>query len=1287
MKGFLTTTGKTRRFISWFLASLLVISSFMYGGVTKVHAEEIDGATQLDAGEQGDQVDAPETVEQVNEEALPEAEVPEEEGIIGDPQENPLNPPTIATDLVFNGTNQQLLTAPASKKDEGTTGVIRYGLSADELTTSNYYSLTQKNAGTYKVFYGLEVDDEVTVYGSVRVEIAQRDIERVYQQRYGGNSPYTYTGNEINPNDFQLREYRNRNGWGNVGSIRQPYTALVKDTDFEFAEDSVFKATDAGEYSVTANGIGNYTGSVTINWSIEKNTYRYYSLLTILNYDIRVQDYTGTYNGQEHGLTVTLQNRARGANFAYLVSKDGEEFGPDSEEWDSKDVVINPQGPKFKDAGTYTVSYKVYDNAGLYEPYFGTATITINKKDATINVTDVEKVYDGKPFDDIGVEVASVTGLVGEDTIEGIDVALSEDALESVDVGDYPIIVKNAEELAEKYPNYNLSVSGNGVATIKKRPVSISLKEEKYSKIYSEDPIDFAAEMEIEEFDEENKSGLVEGDKIVGEPVIMSGRNRVVDSRTLNANTYNLAQYSGEYGILPSANPNYDISFTNSTYEVEKKELSKDMEIEFSEGGTGFYVYTGSNINVDLDVYDYVDDVNYIRNSDYSLSGTVSAKNIGEYEVRIEATPNGNYTGEIDTVWTIAEFADGELEYNGEAQMLALPEQEDPNVVEIAYSATPVTEEVTLDNYAEYYTIDDTDALAEALKSKNVGEYPFYYVVVFDDGVFQTHATLTITPYELEVQLENEEKEFDGTTLVKFDDTEVETVGEEEITFSNITGNLEDSDSNFALGLDEDYYRDVTIDEESVVVTPANDGTKLDNYSISFDIAGCAVYCKELTDDDITLTVADKQYDGTDIAEATITVDTGIEGQEIIFKDIVAYFEDADVEWKEGTVVKKPVDIYAFAVAGNDATSLDNYKYVSINAIVALPENDLITLPDEEEDEGFGAFFLAEAYITPREILVTPSSGTKVYDGKVATTETINPTFTVEGVDEEIAENDDFAEQLLSEPETVFTVKLDDKVEAKNAGEYALLVYTDDEYADEFVEGNFSLGINQGTYTITPKAVTVKVEDASKKVGDKDPVFKYTVTGLVDGESLKNIKVTRVVGETPGTYKVNATCDADKNYTITFVDGTFTIESTYKSEWVDGQWYDADGKASYEPKGSWKQNDTGWWYEDTSGWYPVMKWQKIDGLWYYFGVSGYMAANEWIDGWWCNADGSCTYEYQASWKQDANGWWYGDASGWYAKSEWQKIDNIWYYFGDDGYLATSQYVGTYWVNADGAWAE
>ena len=1269
MKGFLTTTGKTRRFISWFLASLLVISSFMYGGVTKVHAEEIDGATQLDAGEQGDQVDAPENVEQVNEEALPEAEVPEEENIIGDPQENPLNPPTIAANLVFNGANQQLLTAAASKKEASTTGTIRYGLSADNLNATRIRDITGNNAGTYKVFYGLRDNNVDTVYGSVRVEIAQRDIERVYGKRYGDDSPYAYTGKEINPNDFRLRETNGRNNWSGTSKN------LTEDTDFEIADDSVFKATEEGEYSVTANGIGNYTGSVTINWSIERNAYRYRESWAILTgWDIRVDDHTGTYNGQKQGLdNLTLQNRARGANFAYLVSEDGEEFGPDSEEWDSEEVDIDPQGPKFTDAGKYTVSYKVYDDAGLYEPYFGTATITINKKNATINLTDVEKVYDGKPFDEIGVEVASVTGLVGEDTIEGIDVEPSEEALESVDAGEYPIIVKNAEELAEKYPNYNLSVAGDGVATIKKRPISISLKEEKYSKIYSEDPIDFAAEMEIEEFDEEKKSGLVEGDEIVGEPVIMSGRNRVVDSRTLNAGTYNLAQYSGEYGILPSANPNYDISFTNSTYEVEKKELSEDMEIEFSEGGTGFYVYTGRNINVDLDVYDYVDDVNYIRNSDYSLSGTVSAKNIGKYEVRIEATPNGNYTGEIDTVWTIAEFADGELEYNGVAQMLALPEQEDPNVVDIAYSATPVEAEITLDNYEEYYTIKNTASLATALNSKNVGEYKFYYIIVFNDSFMETYATLTITPYELVVGIDDTTKEFDGTTLVKFDDTEVETVGEEEIKFSNISGNLEDPDSNFALDLKDDVYRNVTIDEEAVVIEPANDGTDLSNYDISFDTAGCAVIQKTLYLDDIAVEAADKDYDGTVEAEATITCETGVEGEEIVFEDIEAEFEDKEAG------EDKTVYVTGIPAAGNEDTDLDNY-------IIDLTEKD----DDDDDDAMIAALAFGEpkfettATIFPCVVSITPSSGTKVYDGKAVTIENAGLTFTVEGITEELAKIDDQAKEILENSDELFAIEFENGIEAKNAGDY--VVYSSyDDGLDEWT--NFKFSPMTGVYTITPAAATVKVNDASKKTGEADPTFTYTVTGLVSGDSLSNIKVTRVVGEKPGTYKVSATCDANKNYKVTFVDGTFTIESTYKNEWVDGQWYDENGKGDYAPQGSWKQNATGWWYEDTSGWYPVNSWQKIDGLWYYFGVSGYMAAGEWIDGWWCDADGACRYEYQASWKQDSTGWWYGDPSGWYAQGSWQKIDHIWYYFGADGYMVTSQYVDGYWVNADGAWAE
>ena len=124
----------------------------------------------------------------------------------------------------------------------------------------------------------------------------------------------------------------------------------------------------------------------------------------------------------------------------------------------------------------------------------------------------------------------------------------------------------------------------------------------------------------------------------------------------------------------------------------------------------------------------------------------------------------------------------------------------------------------------------------------------------------------------------------------------------------------------------------------------------------------------------------------------------------------------------------------------------------------------------------------------------------------------------------------------------------------------------------------------------------------------------------------------------------------------------------YKNEWVNGQWYDANGKTDYAPKGSWKQNANGWWYEDTSGWYPVSCWQKIDGTWYYFRPDGYMASNEYYNGYWLNSDGSWDDKYFLSWKQNSTGWWVEDISGWWPASQWLKIDGYWYYFDASGYM-------------------
>ena len=56
------------------------------------------------------------------------------------------------------------------------------------------------------------------------------------------------------------------------------------------------------------------------------------------------------------------------------------------------------------------------------------------------------------------------------------------------------------------------------------------------------------------------------------------------------------------------------------------------------------------------------------------------------------------------------------------------------------------------------------------------------------------------------------------------------------------------------------------------------------------------------------------------------------------------------------------------------------------------------------------------------------------------------------------------------------------------------------------------------------------------------------------------------------------------------------------------------------------------------------------------------------------------------WKQDTTGWWYQNDDGGYTKSGWQTIDGKSYYFNESGYLlANTTTPDGYYVGADGAW--
>jgi hypothetical protein len=114
-----------------------------------------------------------------------------------------------------------------------------------------------------------------------------------------------------------------------------------------------------------------------------------------------------------------------------------------------------------------------------------------------------------------------------------------------------------------------------------------------------------------------------------------------------------------------------------------------------------------------------------------------------------------------------------------------------------------------------------------------------------------------------------------------------------------------------------------------------------------------------------------------------------------------------------------------------------------------------------------------------------------------------------------------------------------------------------------------------------------------------------------------------------------------------------------------------------------------WRYTDSNGSYIWSTWKQINGSWFYFDYWGYMDSsftsvsgkhiNVYREGYYLDDNGVCGSS-KYTWHQDGDKWWYGD-NGFYEKSAWAIIDNIAYYFGDDGYI-----VDDLTVNLEEMWS-
>ena len=183
-----------------------------------------------------------------------------------------------------------------------------------------------------------------------------------------------------------------------TGSVNNPLTIVPEDltVTYSSSNEDVAKV-DPSTGTITLVDEGTATITATFKgdncYNEAKDTYT----LTVDNDAIAytAEGWHGTYNAQEHSITVKVTTPNSGATVTYSETVDGN---------------FTAQNPTFTDAGTYTVYFKI--EAQGYDAVTGSAKVIIEKAQLT-EATVADGEYTGQPVEGTvsGVKAGELTGL------------------------------------------------------------------------------------------------------------------------------------------------------------------------------------------------------------------------------------------------------------------------------------------------------------------------------------------------------------------------------------------------------------------------------------------------------------------------------------------------------------------------------------------------------------------------------------------------------------------------------------------------------------------------------------------------------------------------------------------------------------------------------------------------------------------------------------------------------------------------------------------------------------
>ena len=331
------------------------------------------------------------------------------------------SPASVAGDLTYDGTAQNLVTA-----GDASGGTLKYFVNTSgEVPTTETDGWTDvvstgTDADTYYVWYYVAGDANHTNTAVTAIEGNTKAI-----------SKFNLTNAAI-ATEIGDQQYAGAQVTPAAPAIKLGESTIdASNYDVSYGENN---SVGTGTVIYTAKaGSANFSGAKIVNFTITSGTL-----------SVTAEDYSGTYDGAAHGITVTCD----GATIKYRTTAEGE--------------YNLTENPTYTNAGTVqTVYYQVTkDN---YTTVEGSKTVTITQKEVTVSdITASNKTYDGTTTATLVYTGATISGKVGSDELTVTATGTFDDA----NVGtDKTVTISDITLGGSSAANYKLATSGNQTST------------------------------------------------------------------------------------------------------------------------------------------------------------------------------------------------------------------------------------------------------------------------------------------------------------------------------------------------------------------------------------------------------------------------------------------------------------------------------------------------------------------------------------------------------------------------------------------------------------------------------------------------------------------------------------------------------------------------------------------------------------------------------------------------------------------------------------------------------